>query len=565
MPGVPAAIFGVLRMVSRIDSDPRAPASQPSVSPPDAAAPAARPVPVPRRVGGETSTGSPGPNSPTGPSPSAALSRPAGGLGQTLHTAVPAWAVSLLVHLIAFIALALVVTGPTNILPPTPITSSISERVEEFTEFEVQEMSTDDLITDAEDPAADLLVTTDVAVEPVEVASLANDLDAAPLSVELADFGADSAAPSDMLASVGAIGGEAGGLGGRGKAGALARSSGGGADTEAAVERSLRWFLRHQLPDGSWSCNFAECPSCMGKCSHGSESSRAERAAATAMALLPYLGRGETHLKGPYRQQIQGGIRFLVSLAAANNGRVYDPERGTLYTQGLVGIALSECYAMSRDANLRLPTQAVLNYIMEAQDSAGGGWRYHPGQAGDTSAVGWQIMALKSGFMSGIRINPLTVTKAGDFLDFVQSDDGARYGYLDKSSPSDARSAVGLLCRMYMGWKKDHPAMEEGVKRLAKRGPTDDLYYDYYATQIMHHMGGDLWKAWNDRMKPVLLKSQATEGDEAGSWHDGFGTGHAAEVGGRLYCTSMATMILEVYYRHLPMYQTETLEQEFRE
>ena len=211
MPGVPAAIFGVLRMVSRIDSDPRAPASQPSVSPPDAAAPAARPVPVPRRVGGETSTGSPEPTSPTGPSPSAALSRPAGGLGQTLLTAVPAWAVSLLVHLIAFIALALVVTGPTNILPPTPITSSISERVEEFTEFEVQEMSTDDLITDAEDPAADLLVTADVAVEPVEVASLANDLDAAPLSVELADFGADSAAPSDMLASVGAIGGEAGG------------------------------------------------------------------------------------------------------------------------------------------------------------------------------------------------------------------------------------------------------------------------------------------------------------------------------------------------------------------
>ena len=478
---------------------------------------------------------------------------------------VPAWVVSLLVHLIAFIALALIVTGSPSIVPPLPIQSTVSERLEELTEFEMQELSTDELVADAVDPAADLLVTTAVTVEPVEVATLADDVEAAPLSVELADLGVDSAAPSDMLASIGGIGGEGGGLGGRGKAGALARSSGGGADTEAAVEQSLRWFLRHQLPDGSWSFNFKECPSCMGQCSHGSSDAKAERAAATALALLPYLGRGETHLKGSYRRQIKGGIGYLVTLAAANNGRAYNPEGGTLYTQGLVGIALSECYAMSRDPSLKAPTQAVLNYIMASQDSAGGGWRYHPGQAGDTSAVGWQVMALKSGFMAGIPINPLTVSKAGEFLDFVQSENGARYGYLDKSSPSDARSAVGLLCRMYMGWKKDHPAMQAGVKLLAERGPTNDLYYDYYATQIMHHMGGDLWTAWNDKMKPLLLSKQASEGDEGGSWFDGFGTGHASDVGGRLYCTSMATMILEVYYRHLPMYQTEGLEREFRE
>lgn len=487
------------------------------------------------------------------------------GLARRVLATVPAWLVSLLVHLIAFIALALIVTGSPSIVPPLPIRSSVSESLEELTEFEVQEMATTELVAEAADPAADLLMTTAVTVEPVEVASLAADVDAAPLSVELTDFGLDSAAPSDMLASIGAIGGEGGGLGGRGKAGALARSSGGGADTEAAVERSLRWFLRHQLPDGGWSFNFKDCPSCMGQCSHGSADAKAERAAATALALLPFLGRGETHLKGPYRQQIRAGVGFLIKLVTVHNGRAYEPEGGTLYTQGLVGIALSECFAMSRDPGLKAPTQAVLNYIMEAQDSAGGGWRYYPGQAGDTSVVGWQLMALKSGFMAGVEVNSLTVTKASMFLDSVQSDQGARYGYVDKSSPTDARSAVGLLTRMYTGWKKDHPGMQEGVKQLAKRGPTDDLYYDYYATQIMHHMGGDLWTAWNGKMKPLLLSRQATIGDEAGSWFDGFGTGHASEVGGRLYCSSMATMILEVYYRHLPMYQTESLEREFRE
>ena len=542
--------------MSQILPEPPRPALPVREPAPETAGP---PGPLPRRPAPEAARG------PAAKKPGESPAATPPSLARRLLATVPAWAVSLLVHVIAFIALALIVTGNQRMPPPLPIRSSLSESREELAEFEIQEMATDDLAADAVDPAADLLVTTAVTVEPVEVASYADDLDAAPLSVDVSDLGIGSSAASDMLASVGAIGGTGGGLGGRGKAGALARSSGGGADTEAAVERSLRWFLRHQLSDGSWSFDFRDCPSCMGKCSHGSDSARAERAAATALALLPYLGRGETHLQGGYRQQIRAGIGFLVQLAKANNGRVYDPKKGTLYTQGLVGIALSECYAMSRDPGLKLPTQAVLNYIMESQDSAGGGWRYHPGEPGDTSVVGWQVMALKSGFMAGIPVNPMTVSKAAAFLDFVQSDGGARYGYVDKSSPSDARSAVGLLCRMYMGWKHDHPAMTKGAAILAKRGPTNDLYYDYYATQIMHHLGGDLWRGWNDRMKPLLLSKQATAGDEAGSWFDGFGTGHASEVGGRLYCTSMATMILEVYYRHLPMYRTETVEAEFRE
>jgi hypothetical protein len=34
---------------------------------------------------------------------------------------------------------------------------------------------------------------------------------------------------------------------------------------------------------------------------------------------------------------------------------------------------------------------------------------------------------------------------------------------------------------------------------------------------------------------------------------------------GRLYCTLLATMILEVYYRHLPIYGTQSVDDEFRE
>ena len=38
---------------------------------------------------------------------------------------------------------------------------------------------------------------------------------------------------------------------------------------------------------------------------------------------------------------------------------------------------------------------------------------------------------------------------------------------------------------------------------------------------------------------------------------------HGSDSGGRIYCTSMATMILEVYYRHMPLYGKQAAEDDF--
>ena len=473
----------------------------------------------------------------------------------------PAWAISMLVHIVALLAMALVVSESPKKDAPRIITSTGPEVEEEFTELQedLPEQSVPNV-----DATAEVAVTTEVAVTPVEVVANANDLDAAPLAVEFTDFGTETAPASDMMATMGAVGGKAGGLGGRAQAAKLAAAGGGGGDTEQAVDRALKWIAIHQMPDGGWSFDLEASPSCMGKCSHSGHSKAGDRCGATAMALLPFLGRGYTHREGPYKSVVEKGISFLAQLAVEGQGKAYR-DSGSMYSQGLAGIALSECYAMSQDNRLAGPTQQALNFIMQAQDPRGGGWRYEPRQPGDTSAVGWQIMALKSGNMAYLQVNPLTVKKAVDFLNSVESNGGANYGYTDNSRTSPGLTAVGLLCRMYLGWKKDNPALQEGVNYLAKTGPTPDLYYDYYATQIMHHMEGETWIAWNKRMKDMLLKNQATKGHEEGSWYDGVNGGHGADAAGRLYCTALSTMILEVYYRHLPIYRTQVVDEEFKE
>ncbi|HPP52672.1 MAG TPA: hypothetical protein PK777_06975, partial [Thermoguttaceae bacterium] len=87
--------------------------------------------------------------------------------------------------------------------------------------------------------------------------------------------------------------------------------------------------------------------------------------------------------------------------------------------------------------------------------------------------------------------------------------------------------------------------------------PTRDAYYWYYATQVMFQMAGPHWEAWNNRLRPYLETSQMKEGPLAGSWDpvrpvpDRF-----AHDGGRFYVTAMHLLMLEVYYRHLPLFKT---------
>lgn len=148
--------------------------------------------------------------------------------------------------------------------------------------------------------------------------------------------------------------------------------------------------------------------------------------------------------------------------------------------------------------------------------------------------------------------------RAADFLDSVCSagangDEG--YGYTGPES-TPTLTAVGLLCRLTThAWDTENKRLKKGIEKHIAPNPPDakNIYYTYYAAQVMFHVGGDGWKKWNDKMRDALLDAQEKKnGPMQGSWPPG---GPHGATGGRLMQTSLSLLTLEVYYRHAPYFR----------
>jgi serine/threonine protein kinase/formylglycine-generating enzyme required for sulfatase activity/lysophospholipase L1-like esterase len=325
----------------------------------------------------------------------------------------------------------------------------------------------------------------------------------------------------------------------------LLSDGGGNEQSEAAVALGLQWIVQNQRADGSWAFGGYDLD-------YGTYD--ADDIAGTALAVLPLLGAGHTPREGKLARQVERGLDYLVRKQKADGDF-----GGGMYVQGLATIAVCEAFGMTGDERLKAPAQQAVSYLVRAQHK-GGGWRYRPGEPGDTSSTGWQFMALKTGEMAGLVVPRETLERVAAYLDSAMGPDGG-YGYQGPGN-SPGTTAIGLLCRQYMGWGPTRPEMRNGIEILKKDLPAANLnnvYYYYYATQVMHHAGGKSWELWNSRMRDWLLQRQDKGQEDAkrerplrGSWSP-VGDVHG-KPGGRLMVTSLALLTLEVYYRHVPLF-----------
>jgi Ca-activated chloride channel family protein len=355
-----------------------------------------------------------------------------------------------------------------------------------------------------------------------------------------------------VIGNLGVGGGGAGAYGFRGGGGRRRATlqGGGSRKSEASVDRALKWLGHNQRADGSWSA--------------GNGLTSDADVGVTGMAVLSFLAAGHTEKTGKHKIAVMKAIDYLISkqnrsgAVGENSGK---PKSGSGYNHAIAGLALSEAYGMARVRKTGVAAQKAVNYSTNVHQKEYSGWRYAPEQDADMAVTGWFISQLKSAKIAGLKVDGKGFQGAIAFLDSVTKSAGletGRVSYQPGREPTPTMTAVGLVSRQFMGWKRSDPLLVGGANYLMQNlpeweGGNADLYYWLHGTQGMFQMGGDWWKAWNASLRDMMIERQRKGPPKIdGSWDP---VGPWTEGQGRALATALGTLALEVYYRYLPLYK----------
>jgi hypothetical protein len=355
--------------------------------------------------------------------------------------------------------------------------------------------------------------------------------------------------------------------------------------TEQAVEAGLRWLELQQHADGKWDGNekgFGGVVKC--------------EPAYTGLSLLAFLGAGYDGRAGKYHEAIRRASEFLAATQFYDGGYPVtgggDDSWIFAYLVGMAVWGVTESYGLSGDEALRLPAQAGLDYLVRVQ-TPGAGWRYGPRYIqSDTSCTSWVLMTVKTGTLLGLEVPQKCLDGIDSWLERCSSDvTGLEELPEDLMTPYEkevgvkkyyeaftsyltltenqgsglqqtSMTAVGMVCRFFMGWKRSHPFLIGSANYLRNYLPqwrkglekgmsvAWSFYYWYYGTLAMHQMGGRYWREWNEKIKTMLPENQRRDPEDmVGSWDPD----SAVLNGGRVFSTAMAILTLETYYRFSPL------------
>jgi hypothetical protein len=337
---------------------------------------------------------------------------------------------------------------------------------------------------------------------------------------------------------------------------AIAIQNGGTVGSEQAVQQALRWLASSQSEDGRWDANKLEAGREDRVFGHNRNyAGIGADMGITGLALLAFLGAGHSHLEGDFQTQVHNGLEFLTGHQHADGSLSGDARLfASMYCHGIAALAISEAYALTGDQRLKPYVQRALDYSFAAQHSQTGGWRYRPGDDGDMSQFGWQVMAIKSGQLAGIDVPQSTYD---GMHRFVAANTAGKFGglgrYRANENVSRTMTAEAICCRLFLGEEINPDLAGEATDYLAGELPQEgraNYYYWYYSTLAHFQLGGERWERWNSALQEQLLKRQRKDGKYAGSYDpDSLWGGY----GGRVFTTALATLSLEVYYRYLPL------------
>jgi hypothetical protein len=337
-----------------------------------------------------------------------------------------------------------------------------------------------------------------------------------------------------------------------------------------AVHAGLVWLRKHQSAGGRWDCDgFMKHDKGGAPCDGAGNA--VHDIGVTGLALLAFLGDGNTRKRGVFSAQVMMGIGWLASQQDPHTGLIGVPaSHDFVYDHAVATYALVEAYGLSKDAALKASAQKGLDYL-ESHRNPNAAWRYQPRDGdNDMSITSWAICAYQAGKDFKLLVNENALKDAADCMDRLTDPTNGRTGYTKRGECSsrhpgdhatrfppqkaEALTGASLFCRVLLGETPvTQPIMKLQADLIVSKPPkalndgSIDHYYWYYASNAMYQMGGEHWKRWRRFLHEAVVKTQRQDGNFKGSWDP---DGAWGEDGGRIYSTAMAVLALQSEYRY---------------
>lgn len=290
-----------------------------------------------------------------------------------------------------------------------------------------------------------------------------------------------------------------------------------------------------------------------------------EKAGRTALALLACLGHCETLESSSYGDTTMKALLYLIETAKKNPEGIITTDIGSPHAaveHAMATIALAELYEQARLGTRSLPgmretLEKAASAIVKDQRLDGGwagvdrGQGYRPSDQGSSAifATAWQVQALAVIKRSGLKIPNLQIAlnRSAAFIQSKQANDGG-FGMARSKPGTDSILLTGAGMNSLQLTRADAAALKKAsgfttnmVLNASFQWSTADLHGWLFYTQAFVTRGGSNWKAWNEKLLPLLLGNQKPDG----SW----ARGSVLFGGSDTDATALGALILESYYR----------------
>ena len=276
------------------------------------------------------------------------------------------------------------------------------------------------------------------------------------------------------------------------------------------------WFGTRQWSDGRWA---DDGPAPLGD------------AGTTGLVLLTYLGRGETHESGMFRDQVKAALDFLRTVQGTEGW--FTPYWGDagLVDHAWATLAMCEAYDFTRSPSLQ---DSATRAVSVVQDPA----------SGFRTSAQPRVLVLAALVLASARRAQLEVDPRA-FADVIE-----RAETVSPDASAGDRVAATLARILCAGTTPEEGVSACGVDGVPCDLPRlDDEAADpetwYFATVLAFAVGRATWREWSEALRPVIDAVAQREGDpHLGSW---------APVGpasSRLHTTAHAILMAQIYYRY---------------